>query len=195
MDVLEKAILFAVNAHGGQKRKLSETPYVLHPLEAGTVAGALTSDKEVIAACVLHDTVEDTPVTLNEIRAEFGDRVATLVGAETENKRVGQPPEQTWIIRKKESLKELAEATDKNVGIMWLADKLSNIRAIYRSFVQSGNAIFTVFHVNDKNAHAWYYRRVRDLLRKDFGDTTVFAEYCFLLEKVFGDIPEQPDLF
>lgn len=98
--ILDKAIIFAVNAHRGQFRKGSDTPYILHPMEAAAIVGTMTADDEVLAAAVLHDTVEDTGTTTEQIREQFGERVAALVSAESENKREDQPAASTWKIRK-----------------------------------------------------------------------------------------------
>ena len=75
MDIFEKAVAFALNAHSGQTRKLEDIPYFLHPAEAAAIAATLTCDRETLAAVILHDTVEDTDTTLDELRREFGDRV------------------------------------------------------------------------------------------------------------------------
>ena len=108
--LLDKAIIFAVNAHRGQLRKGSNAPYILHPMEAAAIVAAMTDDEEVIAAAVLHDTVEDTAVTLDEICEQFGKRVAELVAAESENKREDKPAASTWKIRKEETIEHLKTA-------------------------------------------------------------------------------------
>ena len=134
MKQFDEAIKFAVDAHSGMQRRRESTPYILHPLEAATIAGTMTSDAQVLAAAVLHDTVEDTDVTIEDIEERFGPRVAMLVSSETENKRPGIPPRESWRIRKEESLRDLAEAADPGVAVLWLSDKLSNMRAFYRSW-------------------------------------------------------------
>ena len=79
--MINKAIAFAVKAHEGQPRKGTEIPYIFHPLEVGMIVSRITDDEEVIAAAVLHDTVEDCDtVTLDNIRKEFGDRVGRKKG-------------------------------------------------------------------------------------------------------------------
>ena len=87
MTLFEEAVMFAVQAHSGMRRKKEEIPYILHPLEVATITSSMTTDERVLAAAVLHDTVEDTPVTIEEITEKFGKRVAELVSSETENKR------------------------------------------------------------------------------------------------------------
>ena len=187
MKLLDDAIIFAVKAHSGTVRKNSGVPYILHPLEAAVIAASLTGDEEVMAAAVLHDTVEDTEASAEDIRARFGARVAALVAAETEDKRPGQPAADTWRLRKEESLRELAEAEDPGVKILWLADKLSNMRGLYRSWQKDGSAIWERFNQNDPAEQAWYYRSVTKLLA-ELGKSEAWQELNDLVEKVFEGI-------
>ena len=92
----------------------------------------MTTDQEVIAAALLHDVVEDTHVTIDEIEEKFGKRVKELVLSETEDKRPNMPSSLSWRIRKEESLEVLKTTTDIGVLMIWLGDKLANIRSIYR---------------------------------------------------------------
>ena len=76
MNLVEEAIHFATDAHQGQMRKSVKTPYILHPLEVANICATITTDQEVLAAAILHDTVEDTDTTMEELRLRFGERVA-----------------------------------------------------------------------------------------------------------------------
>ncbi len=76
---LDRAIIFAVKAHAGTERRGKGFPYIVHPMEAMEIVATMTPDQELLAAAALHDTVEDTSVTIEDIRAQFGDRVASLV--------------------------------------------------------------------------------------------------------------------
>lgn len=89
LPLYEKAVVFAAIAHQGARRKGSRIPYLSHPIEAAAIVSELTDDEELIAAAVLHDVVEDTPVTLEEVEQYFGERIAAYVGYETEDKRRG----------------------------------------------------------------------------------------------------------
>ena len=104
MGLLAEAMTFAIAAHGETRRKGDGSPAILHAMEAAAVAATLTADQEVLAAAVLHDTVEDAGADLEEIRARFGDRVAALVGAETEDKMRSVPPGQSWKARKEAAI-------------------------------------------------------------------------------------------
>ena len=107
MNKVETAIQYALLAHAGMKRKGKERPYILHPLEVLCIVSTMTEDEDILAAAVLHDTVEDTGVTLSDIREHFGERTAGLVASESENKRENQSAESTWSIRKQETIDHL----------------------------------------------------------------------------------------
>lgn len=85
--VLDHAIAFATKAHEGQFRKGTQIPYILHPMEAAAIVGTMTTDDEIIAGAALHDVVEDTDTTLEDVVRLFGERVGSLVASESENKR------------------------------------------------------------------------------------------------------------
>ena len=184
MTKVEQAILFAVNAHAGTTRKGKGTPYVLHPLEAAAVAGRVSENEDVLAAAILHDTVEDTSVTLEEIREQFGERVAFLVAGESENKREELPPEETWLIRKQETVAHLKQA-DRDTKIVCLGDKISNLREIANDKDTLGEAIWQRFHQKDPAMHRWYYASLLEILEEELGDIAPIREYRLLLHKIF----------
>jgi (p)ppGpp synthase/HD superfamily hydrolase len=184
-DLVSKAIEFSVVAHDGMRRRKSETPYILHPMEVGVIVATMTDKQEVIAAGVLHDVVEDAGITLDEVEEKFGKRVRELVESETEDKRADLPPSDTWRIRKEESLRVLKNTDDIAVLIVWLGDKLANMRSIYRDFKVEGEAMWQQFNQKDANEQAWYYRSIIELT-KALCDTSAWLEYKTLTELVFG---------
>ena len=140
-NIFEQAVEFALKAHEGQRRKDGGV-YILHPLEDATIVATMTQDEEVLAAAVLHDTVEDTDVTMEDILTNFGERVATLVAHETEDKREHLDPSETWKIRKVESLEVLRTCNDRDTKILWLGDKLSNMRSLAKDYLLIGEEVF-----------------------------------------------------
>lgn len=184
MDLVSEAVIFAAKAHDGMRRKQSNTPYIMHPLEAAVIVSTMTDDQHTISAAALHDVVEDTPVTLDQIEEKFGSRVALLVASETENKRADLPPEETWRIRKEESLKVLKNTDDMAVIMVWLGDKLANMRSIYRQWKQDGGGIWQNFNQRDPEQHRWYYLTIADLTEK-LKDYSAWQEYKKLIELVF----------
>ncbi len=186
MSKLDEAIKYAVDAHAGQLRKIRNNPYILHPLEAVAIAGTLTQDEDVLCAAVLHDVVEDTGRTIEEIEELFGPRVAELVGSETENKRRYLPPETTWRIRKEETIKHLKETDDMGVKALWMADKLSNVRSFYDAYASFGDAFWNSFNQKDKDEQAWYYKEIYEILKPHFSETLAFKEYEGIISVLFG---------
>ena len=185
MDVFDRALIFALSAHEGQVRKREDVPYILHPCEAASIAATLTNDREILAAVVLHDTVEDTEATIDEIREKIGDRVADLVAGETEEQYEEIPRNESWRRRKEESLNHLKNAKDVGVKIMWLSDKLSNIRSFYRQYLEDGDAMWNNYNQKDKKQQEWYYRAIAELL-SEFADTAAYREYSSLMNIIFG---------
>ena len=186
MTLFEKAIIFAVEHHQGVIRKMEGNPYILHPMEVAQIAAKIKNDDELLAACMLHDTVEDTDATLDDIRNQFSERVAQLVASETEDKYPGINPATTWRRRKEESLEELMASEDEDVKILWLADKLSNIRSLHRQYLKEGDQIFNYFNEKDPRQHRWYYRRI-EILLSELADTDAYREYSRLLDVIFGE--------
>ena len=184
--MIEKAITFAAAAHAGVNRKGKNRPYILHPIEAMTVVGSLTDDEDVLAAAVLHDTVEDTPVTIADIEREFGSRVAELVNAESEDKRPGQSAADTWKVRKQETIDHL-KTSSRDAKLICLGDKLANLRELARDYAALGECLWERFNQKDKAMHGWYYRSIFDILVSEFGDVPALAEYRELLKQVWED--------
>ena len=184
-DLVSEAIAFSTMAHDGMRRRKSDFPYILHPMEVGAIIGTMTESQEVIAAGVLHDVVEDAGISIEEIGEKFGARVMELVASETEDKREDLPPEDTWRIRKEESIEKLRTTNDIEVLMLWIGDKLSNIRAIYRDYLVEGDAVWNKFHQSDINAQAWYYRSIMNYTER-LSNTIAWKEYKTLVEKIFG---------
>ena len=184
-ELLDRAIVFAVRAHAGTERRGKGFPYIVHPMEAMEIVATMTPDQELLAAAALHDTVEDTDVTVEQIRAEFGERIASLVAAESDAFVEGVSDEDSWHDRKKAAIERLAKAPH-DAKIVALGDKLSNMRAIARDYAMQGDALWNLFHAKDPKDHAWHYRGLADSLR-ELQDTFAFREFEDLINQVFGN--------
>ncbi|MBQ5485644.1 MAG: hypothetical protein IIT72_09150, partial [Lachnospiraceae bacterium] len=121
---------------------------------------------------------------------QFGERVADLVGIESENKREGIPKVETWKIRKEENLLREFQAPREAKMIM-LADKVSNMRATLADFRREGTAIWDKFNMKDEAQQAWYYKSVAKVL-EDLSDLPVYEEYVQMLEEVFDGVQTPP---
>ena len=182
--LLDRAIVFAVRAHAGTERRGKGFPYIVHPMEAVEIVATMTSDQELLAAAVLHDTVEDTDVTLEQIQAEFGDRVASFVAAESDEPHQRPDGVENWHARKQAAIDRLARASHE-AKIVALGDKLSNMRAIARDYAQQGDALWNLFHAKDPKEHEWHYRGLADSLR-ELHDTFAYQEFERLIDEVFS---------
>jgi myo-inositol-1(or 4)-monophosphatase len=183
-EVLEKAISFATKAHQGTTRKGTKTPYILHPLEAAAIVSSMTNDVEVMAAAVLHDVLEDTEITEDQLRFEFGNRIADFVCAESENKREDQPSADTWRLRKQETINDLYRETRIEIKMIALSDKLSNMRAINWDFQSIGDELWNRFNQKDKAQIRWYYQSVADAI-SELNIYPAWKELDSLIEKTF----------
>ena len=178
---VDKAIAFATKAHEGQFRKGTLRPYIVHPIEVGDIVASMTRDEEIISAAVLHDTIEDcSDITEEILEREFGHRVASIVAQESEDKS------KSWKERKGDTIERLKTAT-REVQMVALADKLSNMRDIDRDYPVCGEQLWNRFRMKRKEAIAWYYRGVRESLKCDFSGVDAYEEYCRLVTKSFGE--------
>ena len=182
--LLDRAILFAVRAHAGTERRGKGFPYIVHPMEAMEIVATMTADQELLAAAALHDTVEDTDVTVEQLRAEFGDRIAGLVAAESDAFVEGVSEEDSWHARKQAAIDRLARAPH-DAKMVALGDKLSNMRAIARDYAVQGDALWNIFHAKDPKDHEWHYRGLAESLR-ELQDSFAFQEFERLINEVFG---------
>lgn len=151
MDIEYRAIEFAARAHRHQVRKGSDTPYISHPYAVGMMLARAGFDGEVVAAGILHDTVEDTPVTLDELRQEFGERVASIVEGCTEPNKSA-----SWEERKEHTIHYLTTASYE-VRAVACADKLHNLSTMVEGYAALGDGVWSRFK-RGREQQEWYYR-------------------------------------
>lgn len=178
--MINKAIIYATNAHTGQFRKGSKTPYILHPLEVGVIVSQIRNDEDLICAALLHDVIEDTYITFEMLKKEFGQKIANLVVSESEDKS------KSWQERKTYTLETLKKEKNEDVGIIALGDKLSNMRSIDRDLKVIGDKLWERFNVKDKKEHKWYYSGIVDSLSY-LPQYDEYKEFKGLVCKIFGN--------
>lgn len=183
-SLLDKAILFAANAHKNTERRGKGYPYIAHPLEAMSIVATMTNDQELLAAACLHDVIEDTDITYEQIKKEFGERIADLVKAESDEEFPDLDPKDSWKIRKQIAMDRLAHAS-RDVQMVAMGDKLSNMRAMYRDYKKVGEELWQLFHVTDPSLHEWHYRGLASALR-NLEDTEPYKEFVHLINKTFS---------
>ena len=185
LTLLDHAIIFATKAHSGTTRKGTNVPYIVHPIEAAAIVSAMTDDEEVIAAAVLHDVIEDTEATREDLLARFGRRITDLVMNESEDKRRNLPAALTWKTRKQETITFLETEADTDAKMLALADKLANLRPIYSDQSIIGDNLWSQINENEKNMHPSMYRSIAAAL-EELRDHPMWQEYNRLVEEVFG---------
>lgn len=173
---IQKAIVFATLAHEGQCRKGTNIPYIVHPMEVMQILTANGCNKTVILAGILHDMLEDTKTTPEDILHNFGQNVLDLVLGESENKS------KSWQERKQSTIDHLADA-NKESQLICCADKLSNIKNIYVDQLLLGNDVFRRFNA-PKEKIRWYYESIANALTKIDG-YTMKQQYVALVKAVF----------
>lgn len=130
MTIVEKALIYATDAHGSinQTRKYTGEPYIVHPVEVMGIVKSVPHNDEMLCAALLHDTVEDTDVTLEDIEREFGSDIAELVGWLTD---VSKPNDGNRAKRKEIDRQHTANAPAAAKTIK-LADLISNSDTIVK---------------------------------------------------------------
>lgn len=179
--LFDKAVKFATEAHSGTERRCKGYPYIIHPMEAAAIVATMTNDQEMLAAAVLHDTVEDTDVTLEQIREMFGNRVAKLV----QNETAPLDENLTWRERKTVQIEQLASAPHDS-KVVALGDKLSNMQGIALDYRLIGDEVWHRFHApNGRPDVEWYYRSLAEAL-SELSETIAYQTFVDLMVEVFG---------
>ncbi|NLK21070.1 MAG: bifunctional (p)ppGpp synthetase/guanosine-3',5'-bis(diphosphate) 3'-pyrophosphohydrolase [Epulopiscium sp.] len=176
--MITRAIIFATLAHENQKRKCTDVPYILHPLEAGIITSQLKYDVNNICAALLHDTIEDAKVSYESLKLMFNERIADLVKSQSEDKS------KSWKERKQHTITFLKEVEDEDIKLISLADKLANARALQRDYLMIKDALWERFNVTDKNEHKWYYEELVKSL-ESLSKYALYQEFKALVLKIF----------
>ena len=161
-DMVFEAIEFAARAHAGQLRKGTRLPYIIHPLAVARILIEADQPDETVVAGLLHDTIEDTPVTREEIHDRFGAGVADLVAAVSEPDR-----SLAWEERKRGTLETIRSGPEAAVWIE-LADKLDNARSLRADHARLGDRVWERFR-RPKSEQRWYYESLREALAARLG--------------------------
>lgn len=176
--MINRAIMFATKAHEGQVRKVDQSPFIIHPLAVGCLLADAGESEAVVVAGMLHDTVEDTDVTLEDIRTEFGHDVAEIVAGCSEDKSL------SWEERKRNTI-ELLETTTEEVCIVTCADKIHNVQVSVDGINEQGEDFFVHF----KRGYAdqkWYYGTIKNVLLRRMPAHPLVHMYAEVFESAFG---------
>lgn len=188
--MIDRAIGFASRKHEGQYRKHVSVPYIAHPMGVATILLQMGCRQEVIAAALLHDTVEDTNVTIQDICEQFGQEVADIVAGCTELPLRFY----TWEERKLNMIDKLRHAS-LEVKLVVAADKYHNLLHISKSKKKSGSAVWKRFGRGPEQ-QAWYYRSAFQSILENLpecgADYPIFQQLALVIEELFLGIPSYP---
>lgn len=182
MDIKEKAKLFAINAHKGQIRKSDkEKPMIIHPINVANILSEYGYDDNVVAAAYLHDVIEDTKYTKEDLLKEFNDDIVSLVlGATEEDKSLSWEERKTIIIDKVKDL-------DLRHKVVVCADKISNLEDMRIIFEVNGKKDFSAFK-RGFDKQKWYYTEVyNSLIYNEDKDYIMFSRLKLLIDDIFYD--------
>ncbi|MDD7408303.1 MAG: HD domain-containing protein [Anaerovoracaceae bacterium] len=182
---LHEAVIFAAKAHEGQNRKGTDIDYLSHPMEVLGILAAAGADPDLQMAGILHDTLEDTDATAEQIGEQFGEEVLSLVQGHSEDKS------RSWKERKQTNI-DLTKAGDIRYKMLIAADMLSNVRSMYSDWKKVGDTLWDRFNAK-KEDEAWYYHGLLDALAPLGEDSqiparrAVYDEISGLVEELFPE--------
>lgn len=176
------AFLFAMKAHEGQYRKDGRA-YLVHPVEVAMELAKNGAEDEVICAGLLHDTIEDTSVTAENLQQVFPEEVTSLVIRDSEDKSLN------WEERKSNTIAILKDPnTSKEYKMLMCADKLANLKNVQDEMKEIGENVFLQFK-RGKEKQAWLYRELVEAM-SDLSDLKMYQELKQITEEVFRNVPE-----
>lgn len=167
------AFAYAEERHAGQRRKVDGTPFITHPIEVALLLLDAGASDHVIAAGVLHDTIEKTGADSADLRRRFGARTAALVAAVTEDKQI------RGYATRKAALRRQVEAAGREAMLVFAADKVSKVREL------SGKSS----PPRPSQRHMTHYRRCLELLERLLGDSPLVAQLRIELGRVAAPAP------
>jgi (p)ppGpp synthase/HD superfamily hydrolase len=163
---LERALRWAAEQHAGQVRKSSKTPYIEHPLAVALILDRAGFEEDVLIAGLLHDLVEDTDATLDDVRLRFGEYVATIVEECSEVKTDATGAKRPWVDRKRDHLAAIKHACLAAHAVI-LADKLHNLACIELD-LSDGQPVWSAFNAPKPDVIAYYHATLEACGSDDF---------------------------
>jgi guanosine-3',5'-bis(diphosphate) 3'-pyrophosphohydrolase len=172
---LERALRRAALCHRDQSRRGNGVPYFQHAVAVAMILDRLGFSEDVVVAGLLHDVVEDTPTTLDELEREFGPQVAETVRLCSETKTDAEGRKRPWLDRKRDHI-EVLDGAPVSARAVVLADKLHNLRSIEVD-LREGLEVWSTFHA-DRSQVLWYYQSMVDRLGKNSPQLETLANEC-----------------
>jgi hypothetical protein len=182
-EIILKAIQFAAIKHKGSTRKGSQAPYIVHPLEVMNILITEGYPQSAIIAGLLHDTLEDTDATKDDIRERFGEEVLRLVTYNSEDKSL------SWMNRKTHTINQMTSQWDDLASVVCFADKLSNLRSLFREIEVNGMSIFETMNASRSDVLSYYWNIFQDSWR--LMGKAMYHEYEKIIYQIHQAVQEQ----
>jgi (p)ppGpp synthase/HD superfamily hydrolase len=172
----EAALAFAELKHAGQRRKVDGAPFIEHPVEVASLLFKAGEADDVIAAGLLHDTLEKTSTDLSELREQFGSRTAGIVAAVSEDESI------PGYATRKAALRQQVEAAGREAMLVFAADKVSKVRELAVAAAGSEAAQPAATLSRTRQRRLLHYRRCLELLERHLADSSLVAQLRTELE-------------
>ncbi len=185
-----RAIKFVAEAHEGHYRKGTTIPYISHLMNVMKILCENNCETEVIVAGILHDVVEDTPITIDIVERKFGKRVAEIVAGASEREKIQKDTQQkvSWKQRKQNTIDQLKQTRCLDTLLVSCADKLDSSRATLQDYREFGEGLWIRFNAG-KEEQKWYYKSLAQIFierGQEFGNPLL--KMAIQLEKTVNEI-------
>ncbi len=182
MNKIQRAVLFAAEKHKTQLRKGTNIPYIVHPIGVMEILMRVGASNDAIVAGILHDTIEDTNTTYDELRKTFGKRVADIVMAASESDK-----SLPWETRKKNAIAALRKCRDEDILAVIFADKTHNLQSIHHDWLLEHERVWNRFKHGEYD-QLWYYGQICKIAQKKYKTVspklrTIMFEYWWEYDK------------
>ena len=167
MSMIPQAVLFAAEKHKEQLRKGTDIPYIVHPLGVMEMLIRAGASRDAVVAGILHDTLEDTDTTYEELVEKFGKRVADIVRACSESDK-----SLPWKKRKEHTIAMLRKCRDKDVLAVIFADKTHNLQSIDLDWQKDKDDVWNRFK-HGQDSQMWYYGEICQIARDRYENENV----------------------
>ena len=181
IELIDYAIYFATKAHNGQKRKTEkDVDMIFHPFTVGMILQRAGASTNCVIAGILHDVVEDTKYTIEDIEKEFGNDIANIVIEVTEDKKL------EWKKRKNEAINKIKTASIEG-KLVECVDKINNLETLYSRYCEIGEDIWKSFN-KPKEEQKWYYTEMYKAVIQGINEENkLFMRYKKILNKLFKE--------
>lgn len=175
MTLIERAARVATVAHKEQVRKSDGSPYIVHPFMCAMMLVKYDFPEAVVAAALVHDVLEDTKVSEQELQRELGDEVVAIVRMVTEDKSLD------WHSRKQAYIKAVRNAPEEAKAVS-LVDKIHNMQSLLDAHEQLGTSLWSKFN-RGREDKLWFEESMLTMFRETW-DHPLIEEYAVLVEKM-----------